>query len=54
MELKIDQSAEKALEQIDAKDYILPYKHDGRRIFKVGINFSTEKRTVDEWKYEEA
>ena len=54
MELKIDQSAEKALEQIDAKDYTLPYKHDGRRIFKVGINFSTEKRTVDEWKYEEA
>ena len=54
MELKIDQSAEKALEQIDAKDYILPYKHDGRRIFKVGVNFSTEKRTVDEWRYEEA
>lgn len=54
MELKIDQSAEKALEQIDAKDYTLPYKHDGRRVFKVGINFSTEKRTVDEWKYEEA
>ena len=54
MELKIDQTAEKALEQIDAKDYTLPYKHDGRRIFKVGINFSTEKRTVDEWKYEEA
>ncbi|MCI7653826.1 MAG: ATP-binding protein, partial [Bacteroidales bacterium] len=54
MELKIDQSAEKALEQIDAKDYTLPYKHDGRRIFKVGINFSTEKRTVDEWKYEDA
>ena len=54
MELKIDQSAEKALEQIDAKDYTLPYKHDGRRVFKVGINFSTEKRTVDEWRYEEA
>ena len=54
MELKIDQSAEKALEQIDAKDYTLAYKHDGRRIFKVGINFSTEKRTVDEWRYEEA
>ena len=54
MELKIDQNAEKALEQIDAKDYTLPYKHDGRRIFKVGVNFSTEKRTVDEWKYEEA
>ena len=54
MELKIDQSAAKALEQIDAKDYTLPYKHDGRRVFKVGINFSTEKRTVDEWRYEEA
>ena len=54
MELKLNQSAEKALEQIDATDYSLPFKHDGRRIFKVGINFSTEKRTVDEWKYKEA
>ena len=54
MELKINQSAEKALEQIDAKDYTLSYKHDGRRIFKVGINFSTEKRTVDAWKFVEA
>lgn len=53
MELKLNQSPDIALAQIDSKDYALPYKHDGRKIFKVGINFSTEKKTVVEWKYEE-
>lgn len=51
MELKIDKSADEALAQIDEKSYALPWKHDGRRIFKVGINFSTKERTVTEWKY---
>ena len=52
MELKLNQSSDVALAQIDSKDYALPYKHDGRKIVKVGINFSTEKRTIVEWKYE--
>lgn len=28
-------------------------KHDGCRVFKVGISFSTKERTVTEWKYNE-
>ena len=52
MELKLNQNPEAAIAQIDSKDYALPYKHDGRKIVKVGINFSTEKRTIVEWKYE--
>ena len=54
MELKLDKSAEEALTQIDDKGYALPWKHDGRRVFKVGINFSTKERTVTAWKYVEA
>lgn len=53
MELKIDKTAEEALAQIDEKSYALPWKHDGRRIFKVGINFSSKERTVTEWRWEE-
>lgn len=51
MELKLDKSADEALAQIDSKDYALPYKADGRKVFKVGVNFSTKEKTVVEWKY---
>lgn len=54
MELKLDKSAEEALAQIDDKAYALPWRQDGRHVFKVGINFSIKERTVTEWKYVEA
>lgn len=50
MELKIDKSADEALKQIDTKEYLLPYTLDDRRLHKVGIAFSTEARTLTEWK----
>ncbi len=50
MELKIDRPAQEALEQIDQKGYLLPYTLDDRRLHKVGIAFSTEERTLSEWK----
>lgn len=53
MELKLDKSAEEAMSLIDEKSYTLPWKHDGRHIYKVGINFSTKERTVTEWKWKE-
>ena len=49
IELKINQTAQIALEQIDQKGYLLPFKDDDRRLHKVGINFSTGKRTLDDW-----
>lgn len=52
MELKVDESARKALEQINAKGYAMPYLTDGRKVVKVGIRFNTEKHTVDEWMIE--
>ncbi len=53
MELKMDKSPDEALPQIDDRRYALPWKHDGRRIFKVGICFSMKERTVTEWKWKE-
>ena len=49
MELKYDKSAREALEQIERKEYALPWSVDSRKVIEVGINYSTEKRRIDEW-----
>jgi hypothetical protein len=49
VEIKIDSSAETALQQINDKGYAQPYLSDGRKVTKLGINFSTEARTIDAW-----
>jgi hypothetical protein len=50
VEIKIDSTADAALQQIDEKGYATPYLADGRKVIKLGINFSTETRTISEWK----
>ena len=50
LELKIDKSADEALQQIEAKQYAKPFEGDGRTIYKIGINFSSETRRMTEWK----
>ena len=50
MKLKLDRSAEEALHQIDTKEYALPWKYDGRKVFKIGINFLSSSRNIDTWK----
>src|SRR5574344_1606717 len=54
MEFKLDKSVEEAIAQIDTKDYLLPYTLDNRKLVKVGINFSSETRTLDNWIIQEA
>jgi hypothetical protein len=49
VEIKIDASAEAALRQIEDKSYATPYLTDGRKVVKLGINFSTNTRTITEW-----
>lgn len=49
-ELKIDKSADIALQQIEEKGYARPFASDPRKLFKIGVNFSTEKRCIDGWK----
>ena len=50
MELKTGDSAQHALDQIDARGYATPYLTDGRRVVEVGIRFDIDKFTVEEWK----
>ena len=49
IEVKLDQSAEAALEQIDLKNYPERFALCGLPIVKVGINFDSEKRTLADW-----
>ena len=49
LELKIDQSAHVALQQIEEKQYAKPFEGDGRTIYKIGVSFSSETRRMTEW-----
>ena len=53
MEFKLDGTAEEAIRQIDEKGYAAPFKADGRKVIKLGINFSRETKTIDKWIAEE-
>lgn len=48
-EFKMNKSAQEALAQIDTKQYLLPFKADERQLIKIGANFSSKLRTLDEW-----
>ena len=50
IEFKINQSAEKAIQQIRDKKYALKYASDKRPIILIGINFDTEKKIISDWK----
>ena len=54
IELKRDQSPEIALRQIEEKGYDKPFLSSGKQIIRLGINFSSETRTVDGWKTDES
>lgn len=53
IELKINRSAREALDQINSKDYALAFAANGRQVVKIGINFSTDSRTITDWEVEE-
>ena len=48
-EFKLDGSAEEALKQMDDKGYLLPYQLDARKLIKVGVDFSKEKRNINNY-----
>ena len=52
IELKRDSSPEDALRQIEEKGYAKPFQTSGKEIVELGINFSSETRTIDSWKVE--
>ena len=49
-EFKRDGTADEALVQIEAKGYARPYEADPRTLYKIGVNFSSETGTVEDWK----
>ncbi|MGN8774429.1 AAA family ATPase [Candidatus Weimeria sp. HCP3S3_B5] len=53
-EFKLDAPVEEAMKQIDDKGYTIPYIADSRKLYKVGVVFSTEKRNVVDYEVEES
>lgn len=52
-EFKLDGTAREALEQIESKGYARPYATDKRKVVCIGVSFSSETRTVEEWETRE-
>jgi len=48
MEFKLDQSPEKALEQIQEKGYAQQWQSDPRQTILLGVNFSSQERNIPE------
>ncbi len=49
LEFKLNGTAKEALQQIEDKQYALPYADDPRQLFKIGVEFSAEKRNINKW-----
>ena len=54
IELKMNQSAEVAMKQIDLKDYPSRFALCGLPVVKVGINFDSKERNISDWTINEA
>ena len=50
-EFKLDGSAEQALQQIQEKGYAKPYLTDPRKLYQIGVNFSSETGTIEGFEY---
>ncbi len=49
LELKLDGTAEDALQQIKDKQYARPFQMDSRKLYMIGVNFSSATRTIEKW-----
>ena len=47
--MKYKKSADIAMAQISDKDYAKAFADDGRKVVKVGINFSENQRSIEDW-----
>ena len=52
-ELKLNRSAEAAMQQIDLKEYPARFALCGLPVVKIGINFDTATHTISDWEIEE-
>lgn len=53
VEFIYDSTPEAALQQIEDKGYAKPFAMDKRHLYRIGVNFSRQKRCIDGWKVEE-
>ena len=49
-EFKLDKPIEDAMSQIEDRGYAIPYQADCRKLYEIGIVFSTEKRNITDWR----
>ncbi|MBR5950510.1 MAG: PD-(D/E)XK nuclease domain-containing protein, partial [Actinomycetaceae bacterium] len=49
MEYKVDKTADAAIAQIEEKGYAAPFAADKRTLFKIGVNFSSESKQINDW-----
>lgn len=49
IEFKLDGTAEEALRQISDKSYSLPFDAGTTKVFRIGLNFSSETRNIEKW-----
>ena len=54
LELKVDDTVENALVQIDDKGYAIPYAADGRKVTKCGVRIGSEQRNITHWRITDA
>ncbi len=50
LEFKLDESADKAIQQIQTKAYLEKYKNQDKKLVGLGINFSSKTKSVSDWK----
>ena len=48
-EFKLDGTTEAALKQIEEKGYARSCEADARKLYRIGVNFSSETGTIDDW-----
>ncbi|MCD8386581.1 MAG: ATP-binding protein [Bacteroidales bacterium] len=51
IEFKLDGKPQEAIAQIDSKSYLLSWSADGRAVYKIGIVFSSQNRSISDWEY---
>ena len=54
LELKLNGTAQQALDQINGRGYSVPYQTEGRGLVKIGASFSTDTRSLNSWVIEGA
>jgi hypothetical protein len=47
---KLKGTAADALKQIDSREYLTPWKGNGKVLHKIGVSFDYKKRKIREWK----